>query len=108
MSVVPVKGEKGNTSKGITFFPKISTGMNSSIWFLPGISWFSIQIVTRSLFALQRTFWVGELENESVKREKKPFKSPIPVCFTKNRLKGWLENESVEREKPFKSGSQTC
>jgi len=29
--VVSVKREKGNTSKGITFFRKFSTGMNRSI-----------------------------------------------------------------------------
>ena len=46
ISVVSVKLEKGNTSKGITFLRKIPSGMNRSIWIRPGISVFSIQMVS--------------------------------------------------------------
>ena len=46
ISVVSVKLEKVNTSKGITFLRKIPSGMNRSIWILPGISGFSIQMVS--------------------------------------------------------------
>ena len=44
------KRGQGNTSKGITFFRKISTGMNRSIWILHGISGFSIQMVSARIF----------------------------------------------------------
>ena len=46
ISVVSVKRDKGNTSKGITFIRKISTEMNRSIWILPGISGFSVQMLS--------------------------------------------------------------
>ena len=42
--------EKGITSKGITFFRKMSTRVNRSLWILPGISRFSIQMVSAQGF----------------------------------------------------------
>ena len=44
--------KKGNTSKGMVllFFRKKSTTMNRSIWILPGIFWFSIQMVSAQGF----------------------------------------------------------
>ena len=40
------KNGKKNNSKDITFFRKISTGMNRSIWIIPRISGFSMQMVS--------------------------------------------------------------
>ena len=39
-------GKKVIPRKVLPFFRKISTGMNNSIWILPGISWFSIKMVS--------------------------------------------------------------
>ena len=48
--------EKGSTSKGVAFIRKTYIEMNHSIWILPGITGFSIQMVSaQGLFSLHNS-----------------------------------------------------
>ena len=54
--VISVKMEKGNTLKGVAFIRKTYIEMNHSIWILPRITGFSIQMVSaQGLFSLHKS-----------------------------------------------------
>ena len=54
--IISVKMEKGSTSKGVAFIRKTYIEMNHFIWILPGITGFSIQMVSaQGLFSLHNS-----------------------------------------------------